>query len=490
MAKVSLARLAEGGGSRQSLVVAPGINLQDYSLSWKACTVFRPVQPSGDDGQPLPMRCLDDAGNPALNEWLFLTTDFVAYGEKKFQSYRETLSESEMALGVSVGPYTAFYHGLRKLVNATKDGNLKMRYLEGSAGKGAAAGKPGNLTGFVQASMYFHDGKTTQYKGNFRENTLLRIGQGALKSINEMFELKCDDGQYWIDDIFAQRLALYTIQKGMSVALPMGWQAYDEQHAIGCATPKSDTDKGYGVTPCYYGGGDIFHSAESDGARFIPWNQVFRVLSLQEQMNCLCEAFDADIICRILGGTVYEQLLPPHVARFLNGVDQGPSDGGYAQQQAPQAGPASPTMRPAPARPAPARPAPGQGATAGAPARQAPGAPVGRPAPVAAPMVAQAAAAATAASPGVMTRPPARPTAAPAAAAPSRPAPAAAAPSVPPARPVMRGPVLPANAQAAMANIDAELGLGDATYPDAGELPFDVDGADSPQLDADGFPVV
>lgn len=342
-----------GGGNSESNLVSHDVRLWAYKPSWgETLSIFQP-RPEVANGQSMPMRHPGQADGMAYTNWIHARSTVVDIGSEKTQfltTYDSTLTEGEKQK-YSKDPYTFLYQQVKILVDSDPNGgNIKRRYLDRVRNKTILATKPGATAGFMQGVLVCHKNKMLD-KGP-KSNILWRVSYGYLKTVGELLAAKKADGSFVIPDIFQAGVAIASKEQDAAGAWtldrnPQGinpqWMFVDPtQAANACLKDPKQTAAGYGVSLVYPTTPAAF--ATQYPHEYQPWDKVFQQLSIQEQMNLLCQALDTEILGKVFCNSVYEDLLPTYVRNeYARGMAQGwnpnqapamPGYGGQPQQPA------------------------------------------------------------------------------------------------------------------------------------------------------------
>lgn len=303
----------------------PAQTMPPDSLSWPGCTMFRPLAiPNADLTGQEPW--FDADSQIGFNGWIHMGRVARKVGNRpnKSVTYFNQLPESQVddfdaELGL---PYDRVFDYIKQKSDEEAPGYAKL--MKGGDGRGACVSRV-SVAYIIQAAVYRkerREGKALTWEmPNYNAILLTRtagsvIDRLAFPNKQDPEELSKVFGNLF-DPKSRTMICLHSNQKDLAFPVNEKWNIMADSHT----EEEAQGDSNFGSFYC----GHLLDSPEKFGIptakeaakRFVPWHDLIRIPTVEEQVRLLCSAFTPEILCAALGDSEYRDFLTDPVKVYL-----------------------------------------------------------------------------------------------------------------------------------------------------------------------------
>lgn len=320
--KVSSLKNSGGGANLLGNYIAEERSgLRTYTLSWDNPTIFKPLPFVENQETILPHVFEDDPDT--LTDWIVELPYYVrSAGQTRKITFNSELHGEDVDRFTET-PYARLLRMVRQLAKEEGPRSDWDAMLKGGNNASPVVPKI-KSTAAMQGILYMHDGK--DYSKDPRANILLCLSPSAAQSIATLMHLKTEDCPEGMGNLFSKNPVkmLHFQRSDNAFSLLPKWDVF-------LSNPKDDdadnnrefkTHVVRVVTPP-----ERIKVPGDDYARrnFKPWNDVMRKLSVKEQLELLCSAYNLDVIEAVFSSSEFMDELPKWVTDRLFGTTEAPN---------------------------------------------------------------------------------------------------------------------------------------------------------------------
>lgn len=313
--KLSTLRNSGGGANLLGNYIAEEKSgLRTYTLSWDNPTIFKPLPFVENQETIFPDFCENDPD--ALTDWVMEIPFYVrSAGQTRKITFNSEL-HGEDADKFTETPYARLYRMVRQFAKEDPR-SVWDDMLRGGNNASPVVPQIKSSTA-MQGILYMHNGK--DFSKDPRANILLCLSPSAGKSLANIVKLKTDDCPEGLSNLFSKKPVkmLHFQRSDNAFSMPPKWDAF-------LCDPRDDEDNNNEfkshvvrvVTPP-----ERIKVPGDEYARrnFKPWKEVFRELSVKDQLELLCSAYNIDVIEAVFVNSEFMDALPKWVTDRIFGT--------------------------------------------------------------------------------------------------------------------------------------------------------------------------
>ena len=336
----------------------PSEEMPPDTLGWPYVSIFRPL-PMVEDKKLLPP--FQEDGQ--LTDWLFIVKEVGRQMGNRMNQQVTVSTELPEDDNFGISPVRFLVDRVKELENDPSQGAQVNQFFsnlrKGAPGRSPAVPDLKTIT-LVQAAVYIKTTNQKTHNWNPPQYTTLMLSYSMGIALDKLFSQDMfSDNLDLLNMLFDPNqgdLMLATHSSKQSLQLPALQGSWDVMASSDDMSKQSDQDTAKYV--CHLvkpPKGFEIPTEEDIKSRWIHWDNVYKVMSGEDQLKALCNAYTPEVITKVFANSDFEGYLPEATQRLLckpqeqgyNPQPSEPSENNYNQTETTQAAKPEPAPQPA-----------------------------------------------------------------------------------------------------------------------------------------------